>query len=92
MPDSDNPTGNVGHGRRGIADGQKLTTSGRDAARMVLQSLDRLGGAAYLEMLGREEPVAFASLIRAIIPRNVDLSGVDGAPMVFHVHRGDPPK
>jgi hypothetical protein len=33
-----------------------------------------LGGVAYLEQLGREEPAIYARLLQACIPRDVNLS------------------
>jgi|JI10StandDraft_1071094.scaffolds.fasta_scaffold1316370_1 hypothetical protein len=40
----------------------------------ILMSYVRLGGVAYLEQLGREEPAIYARLLQACIPRDVNLS------------------
>lgn len=39
---------------------------------LVLQALRELDGVTWLKALAHDEPAAFASLVRALIPRQVD--------------------
>lgn len=43
---------------------------------MILEALDRKGGAEYLEKQAQENPVAFMTLIGKVLPMQV--TGVDG--------------
>ena len=56
----------------------KITAQVKD---MVLHALARKGGVAYLSRQAEESPVAFLSLVRALLPIQQELSGKDGAPM-----------
>lgn len=44
----------------------------------VVQSLDELGGVDYLVKLGREDPKAYTSLLRAVIPQQIDVNDSSG--------------
>jgi hypothetical protein len=45
----------------------KTTTALKEA---ILLSFERLGGAAYLEQVGRQDPKTYCTLLSKILPRN----------------------
>lgn len=44
----------------------------------VVQSLDELGGVDYLVKLGREDPKSYTSLLRAVMPQQIDVNDSSG--------------
>ncbi len=51
----------------------------------ILAALKRQGGVAYLEKMSGLEPAAFLALIGKLLPKNLELSGKDGEPLVIRI-------
>lgn len=59
----------------------------KEIKEMLMQSLEKAGGAEYFERLATANPSAYASLIGKIIPAEVKntITGVDGGPVQHSV-------
>ena len=59
--------------------GGRLPGSGnktpKQIAQAIIDSFDELGGVKYLVQVGKERPDVYASLLRAILPRDVNING-----------------
>jgi hypothetical protein len=55
------------HGGRAKGTPNRTTTALKEA---ILLSFERLGGAAYLEQVGRADPKTYCTLLAKILPRN----------------------
>ncbi len=55
------------HGGRQAGTQNKVTTALKDA---ILASFERLGGASYLEEVGRRDPKTYCALLGKVLPRN----------------------
>ncbi len=58
---------NLTHHGRAKGTPNKTTTALKEA---ILLSFERLGGAAYLEQVGRADPKTYCTLLAKILPRN----------------------
>ena len=63
--------------RRIVAKGKPLTTSVKEA---IERAFDRLGGASYLEHVGRTDPRTFCALLSKLLPTK--LANADGSPLL----------
>lgn len=76
MPVSEKSIANLTGGSR-LGKQNKLTVSVREA---VERAFDRLGGASYLEHVGRTDPRTFCALLSKLLPTK--LANADGSPLL----------
>ena len=72
---------------KGVAN--KMTTELKD---MIKQALDESGGVDYLKNCALENPTAFLSLLGKIIPKDLNVSGTDGEPLIITIRGYEPNK
>lgn len=49
----------------------------------IMAAYGKLGGAKFLERLGREDPKLFIALLTKMLPQAVEVSGEDGQPIAI---------
>lgn len=52
---------------------------------MIRNALTAVGGQAYLEKQAKENPVAFISLLKAILPKNVNLGSQEDNQLTIRI-------
>lgn len=57
----------------------------RDIKEMIAGALDKAGGQQYLYEQALVNPVAFLGLIKAIVPRDVNLGGQEGNELTIKI-------
>jgi len=66
--------GKFAKGNPGRPKGSKNRSS-KELVDQILGALEELGGQAYLEELGKEDPTLLTALLSRVIPRDVTISG-----------------
>jgi hypothetical protein len=67
----------------------KVTSAVKEA---IEQAFSELGGVTYLKRVAEEDMKAFCTLLGRVLPKDVQIGGVDGAPIRILIVTGVPPK
>ena len=73
-------SGNPAGRKKGVAN--KITVELKE---MIVTALDRVGGIEYLEKQALISPTAFLGLVKAIIPKDVQVAGSEGKPLTITI-------
>jgi hypothetical protein len=52
----------------------------------ILAALEKSGGIQYFQKQSMAEPAAYLALIGKLLPKQMEVSGKDGGPVVVEVH------